>query len=49
MEDHKSMDRECAYCACSFLLILDDKSGPPLGGNEILTIAWCVWEGKKEI
>ena len=35
--------------ARSFLLILDDEGGPPLGGNEILTIAWNVWEGKREI
>ena len=35
--------------ARSFLLILDDENSPPLGGNEILTIAWSVWEGKKEI
>ena len=32
-----------------FLLILDDESGPPLGGNEILTITWSVLEGRKEI
>ena len=35
--------------AHSFLLILDDEGGPPLGGNEILTIAWSVREGRKEI
>ena len=35
--------------ARSFLLILDDEGGPPLGRNKILTIAWSVWEGRKEI
>ena len=49
MEDHESMDRERAYCARSFLLILDDEGGPPLGGNKILAIAWSVQEGRKEI
>ena len=31
------------------MLILADESGPPLGGREILTIAWSVREGMKEI